>query len=81
VDIKKTRLLHWEGKLPEIGDCLKTVSGSFYTVLNFKPNTRPNPKSVGSMHLLKLSKEDIDNLHEDTLIHNFKWTSENKKEI
>lgn len=72
---RKTRLLHWDGKLPEIGDCLKTPSGSFYTVLSFKLNTRPNPKSVGSMNLLKLTKEDVDNLPESTLVYNFKWTN------
>jgi hypothetical protein len=81
MNFKKTRLLHWEGDLPQIGDCLKTSSGSFYTVLSFKPNTRPNPKSVGSMGLLKLSREDVDNLPEDTLIHNFKWTSKREKEV
>lgn len=72
---RKTRLLHWEGKLPEIGDCLKTPSGSFYTVLSFKPTCRPEPKSIGSMNLLKLTKEDVDNLPEDTVVYNFKCTS------
>lgn len=78
---RKTRILHWNGKLPEIGDCLKTPSGSFYIVLSFKPNTRPEPKSVGSMTLLKLSEEDVNNLSEDTLIHGFKWSNKKEKEI
>lgn len=72
---RKTRLLYWEGPLPENGDYLKTSSGSFYAVLSFKPNLRPNPKSVGSMNLLKLSGDDINTIPDSARIHNFKWAS------
>jgi hypothetical protein len=67
-------LLYWEGDLPENGDYLKTSAGSFYAVLGFRPNHRPNPKSVGSMTLMKLSDEDVENIPTSSRIHNFKWT-------
>jgi len=81
MEIRKTRLLYWDGKLPEISNHLRTPSGTSYTVLNFKPNTRPNPKSIGSMTLLKLSEDDVNNLPDDTVFLRFKWTNRNKKEI
>lgn len=70
---KTSRLLSWDGELPEPGDCLRTAAGSTYLVLSVRPNTRPEPKSRAALQLGKLDPDEIAQLPADTRIHSFMW--------
>ena len=76
---RKTRLLHWDGELPQLGQYLKTASGTHYMVLGFKPNTRPDAKSLGSMTILRLSQDEVMEIPSDAKIHGFQWIGGRKK--
>jgi hypothetical protein len=75
MDPKSCRLLRWEGDLPELGHYFRTERGSTYLIIEVKPNTRPEPKSVAKLSLLKLAPDDIKDIPTDAVIHSFYWTS------
>lgn len=73
---RRSRLLAWDGPLPEVGHYLKTRAGSVYVIIGFKDNNRPSRKSIGSLHLLKLDdRDDRDNIPDDAVIHDFRWVN------
>lgn len=79
LDVKKTYILSWEGKFPELGDYLKTPAGSVYVVIESKLNTLKNAKSVGKLTMLKLSEEEISHLPSDTYFFGFQWGYKRRK--
>ena len=72
---KKAVLKYWEGPLPEVGHYLLTNAGSMYLVIGVKENTRPEPKSVARLDLLKLFPEDKKDVPNNAIIWDFFWTS------
>jgi hypothetical protein len=72
---KTTRLLSWEGPLPQPGEFLRTDAGSTYLVFTVRPNLRPDPKSVAHLQLGKLDGLEIAELPEDATIHGFAWAA------
>lgn len=72
---KTARLLSWSGDLPELGHYFQTPKGSTYLIIKVTPNTRPNPKSIAKLDLLKLAPEELSDIPFDSYIHSFKWMS------
>jgi hypothetical protein len=70
---RKARLYRWEGRLPEIGEYLKTPRGSVYLIIQVTPSKRPESKQVATLDLLWLDEEDVFMLPLDTVFHHFKW--------
>jgi hypothetical protein len=79
MDPRSTRLLSWEGDLPKTGQYLRTRSGSVYVIIEVKPNLRPDPKSVAKLSLLKFTPDEIKDLPDDAIFHEFQWTSRKAK--
>jgi hypothetical protein len=73
---KTTRLLDWDGPLPEPGHFLQTDAGSTYLVLSVRPNERPAPKSVAFLQLGKLERGE--DLPVDAVVHGFAWAARPK---
>ena len=71
-----TRLLSWDGDLPDVGEYLETKNGATYVVIAVKPNTRSNAKSVARLDILRLDIEDIE---PDRPRHQFRWISSRKR--
>lgn len=75
MDPKFCRLWSWEGDLPEFNHYMKTDAGSMYLVIGVKPNTRPNPKTIAKLDLLKLTPEEIEEVPDDAVVHYMRWGS------
>jgi hypothetical protein len=46
-----------------------------YLVIQVTPNTRPEPKNLAKLSLLKLSAENKNDVPTDCLIHSVHWMS------
>lgn len=69
---RKTRLLHWEGALPECGHYLRTDEGSWYLVIACRP-TRPGSKSVAVLDIVRLAPDNGAEVPADATVHGFMW--------
>jgi hypothetical protein len=70
-----TRIMSWDGPLPEVGHYLRTAAGSLYAVIGVRLNARPEPKSLARLDLLKLDADEAVEVPADVIVHGFAWCS------
>lgn len=71
---RTTRLMSWDGRLPQVGEFLRTRAGTTYAIVGVHLNTRPNPKSIGRYDLIKFDHgEALELVPAAAVIHPFQW--------
>lgn len=70
---RMTRIMAWDGPLPEVGEYLRTPAGTMYAVIAVRLNVRPEPKSLARLDLIKFTAAEAAELPADIVVHGFAW--------
>jgi hypothetical protein len=74
---RKMRITSWSGDPPGCGEYMLSNGGSAYVVISFRPTRGPAPKSVGSLELVRLEREE--RIPTGSVVHRFTWDSRRRR--